>query len=156
VTRRRGIWIIARTTTNEMRCAETALPPAQSKPVPRPSTVDERGRPTRPDPPKALSPALRAESARSDVRVVLVEPTGYGQRFVEAHLQATHSYPHDDPHGDFKRRYTETTRADRDARVVVGADTVARAVLRAVEAKNPSPAISSGRPGRPRCWLDSC
>jgi hypothetical protein len=40
--------------------------------------------------------------------------------------------------------------------VTVDADTVARAVVRAVEAKTPSPAISLGRLEGPPCSSDCC
>ena len=65
---------------------------------------------------EALSLALRAEVAQLDVRVVLIDPTGVRTRFVESQLvesqlQAMHSYADDDPYGECKRRYAETTRA---------------------------------------------
>lgn len=44
---------------------------------------------------------LRAEVAKSGVRVVLIEPTRVRTRFVESQLQAMHSYADDDPHGEF-------------------------------------------------------
>jgi len=60
---------------------------------------------------EALSLALRAEVAQFGVRVVLIDPTGVRTRFVQSQLEATHSYADDDPYGEFKRCYTETTRA---------------------------------------------
>ena len=60
-----------------------------------------------------------------------------------------HSYPDDDPYGEFKRRYAETTRAlTKTPGVMVDADTVARAVVRAVEAKNPKPRYIVGASGK--------
>ncbi|MDT5332326.1 MAG: hypothetical protein QOF31_3623, partial [Mycobacterium sp.] len=89
---------------------------------------------------EALSLALRAEVAQFGVRVVLIDPTGVRTRFVESQLEATRSYADDDPYGEFKRRYAETTRALTEMPgVMIDADTVARAVVRAVEAKNPKP-----------------
>ncbi len=86
---------------------------------------------------EALSLALRAEVAQFGVRVVLIDPTGVRTRFVEAQLEERRSYADDDPYGEFKRRYDEVTRAlTKTPGVMVNADTVARAVVRAVEAKN--------------------
>lgn len=99
---------------------------------------------------EALSLALRAEVRRFGVRVVLIEPTGVrNTRFVEAQLTARQSDADDDPYGEFKRRYTELTRTLAESRVMtVGADTVARAVVRAVEAKNPRPRYVVGASGK--------
>ena len=81
---------------------------------------------------------------------MLIDPTGVrNTRFVEAQLEATPSYADDDPYGEFKRRYAEVTRRDgRVARLTVDADTVARAVVRAVEAKNPKPRYIVGASGK--------
>lgn len=98
---------------------------------------------------EALSLALRAEVAQFGVRVVLIDPTGVRTRFVESQLEATPSYPDDDPYGEFKRRYAETTRALTEMPgLMIGADTVARAVVRAVEAKNPKPRYIVGASGK--------
>ena len=98
---------------------------------------------------EALSLALRAEVAPFGVRVVLIDPTGVRTRFVEAQLEATPSYANDDPYGEFKRRYAETTRAlTKMPGVMVGAGTVARAVVRAIEAKNPKPRYIVGASGK--------
>ncbi len=98
---------------------------------------------------EALSLALRAEVARFGVRVVLIDPTGVRTRFVESQLEATQSYADDDPYGEFKRRYAETTRAlTKVPGIMVGADTVARAVVRAIEAKNPKPRYVVGASGK--------
>jgi len=97
---------------------------------------------------EALSLALRAEVAQLDVRVVLIDPTGVRTRFVESQLQAMHPYADDDPYGECKRRYAETTRALTEMPgVMVGADTVARAVVRAVRAKKPKPRYIVGASG---------
>lgn len=98
---------------------------------------------------EALSLALRAEVAQFGVRVVLIDPTGVRTRFVESQLEATHSYSHDDPYGEFKRRYADTTRAlTKMPGMMVSADTVARAVLRAIEAKSPKPRYIVGASGK--------
>jgi NADP-dependent 3-hydroxy acid dehydrogenase YdfG len=99
---------------------------------------------------EALSLALRAEVAQFGVRVVLIDPTGVRTRFVESQLEATPpSYADDDPYGEFKRRYAATTRALTEMPgVMVDADTVARAVVRAVEAKNPKPRYIVGASGK--------
>lgn len=99
---------------------------------------------------EALSHALRAEVRQFGVRVVLIEPTGVrNTRFVEAQLTASRSDADDDPYGEFKRRYAELTRTLAESRVMtVDADTVARAVVRAVEAKNPKPRYIVGASGK--------
>jgi NADP-dependent 3-hydroxy acid dehydrogenase YdfG len=98
---------------------------------------------------EALSLALRAEVAQFGVRVVLIDPTGVKTRFVQSQLEATHSYPDDDPYGEFKRRYADTTRAlTKTPGMMVSADTVARAVVRAVEARNPKPRYIVGVSGK--------
>ncbi len=98
---------------------------------------------------EALSLSLRAEVAQFGVRVVLIDPTGVRTRFVESQLESTPSYADDDPYGEFKRRYAATTRALTEMPgVMVSADAVARAVLRAVEAKNPKPRYIVGASGK--------
>jgi NADP-dependent 3-hydroxy acid dehydrogenase YdfG len=98
---------------------------------------------------EALSLSLGAEVAQFGVRVVLIDPTGVRTKFVTSQFDTVHSYPDDDPYGEFKRRYTETTRALTEMPgVMVGADTVARAVVRAVEAKNPKPRYIVGASGK--------
>jgi NAD(P)-dependent dehydrogenase (short-subunit alcohol dehydrogenase family) len=97
---------------------------------------------------EALSLALGAEVAQFGVRVVLIDPTGVRTKFVESQLEATHSYAEDDPYGEFKRRYAETTRAlTKTPGVMIDASTVARAVVRAVEARNPKPRYIVGASG---------
>jgi NADP-dependent 3-hydroxy acid dehydrogenase YdfG len=98
---------------------------------------------------EALSLTLRAEVARFGVRVVLIDPTGVRTPFVTSQFDTVHSYPDDDPYGEFKRRYAETTRRlTTMPGMMVGADTVARRVLRAVEAKNPKPRYVVGASGK--------
>jgi NADP-dependent 3-hydroxy acid dehydrogenase YdfG len=98
---------------------------------------------------EALSLSLRAEVAQFGVHVVLIDPTGVRTRFVESQLEASHSYADDDPYGEFKRRYADTTRALTKTRgVMIDADTVARAVTRAVEAKSPKPRYIVGLSGK--------
>jgi short-subunit dehydrogenase len=98
---------------------------------------------------EALSLALRAEVAQFGVHVVLIDPTGVRTRFVAAQLEATRSYADHDPYGEFKRRYDETTRKLTELPgMMVDADTVARAVVRAVEAKNPKPRYIVGASGK--------
>jgi NADP-dependent 3-hydroxy acid dehydrogenase YdfG len=98
---------------------------------------------------EALSLALRPEVAQFGVRVVLIDPTGVRTRFVESQLEARHEYADDDPYGEFKRRYAETTRGlTKMPGVMVDADTVARAVVRVVDAKNPRPRYIVGASGK--------
>lgn len=98
---------------------------------------------------EALSLALRAEVADFGVRVVLLDPTGVRTRFVTAQLERRHTYDEHDPYGPFKRRYADTTRAlTRVPGIMVDADTVASAVLRAVEAKDPKPRYVVGVSGK--------
>ena len=98
---------------------------------------------------EALSLALRAEVAQFGVRVVLIDPTGVRTRFVTSQLEATQSYADDDPYGEFKRRYAATTRSLTEMPgMMVGADTVARAVIRAVKSRNPKPRYIVGASGK--------
>lgn len=98
---------------------------------------------------EALSLSLRAEVAPFGVRVVLIDPTGVRTKFVTSQLEATPSYADDDPYGEFKRRYANTTRALTETPgLMIDADTVARAVVRAVEAKNPKPRYIVGASGK--------
>lgn len=98
---------------------------------------------------EALSLSLGAEMAQFGVRVVLIDPTGVRTRFVSSQFETEHSYPDDDPYGDFKIRYSETTRRLATAKgLTVSADTVARVVMRAVQAKNPRPRYVVGASGK--------
>jgi NADP-dependent 3-hydroxy acid dehydrogenase YdfG len=98
----------------------------------------------------ALSQVLGAEVRPFGVRVVLIEPTGVrNTRFTEARRTATPSEAEDDVYREFKRRYIEMTGALAEKPVVtVDADTVARAVVRAVEANNPKPRYIVGVSGK--------
>lgn len=98
----------------------------------------------------ALSQVLGAEVRQFGVRVVLIEPTGVRNTgFVGAALPPTWSDAEDDPYSEFKRRYADVTGALAQMRLVtVTADTVARAVLRAIEAKNPKPRYVVGASGK--------
>ena len=98
---------------------------------------------------EAFSLALRAEVASFGIRVVLIDPTGVRTNFVESQLQETHSYASDDPYGEFKRRYAETTRTlTKTPGLVISADSVARVVVRAAEARNPKPRYIVGASGK--------
>jgi NADP-dependent 3-hydroxy acid dehydrogenase YdfG len=98
---------------------------------------------------EALSLALRAEVKQFGIRVVLIEPTGVRTKFAEAQLTARRSDADDDPYGEFKRRYAEITRAMAKMPFVsIDAGTVARAVVRVVEAKNPRPRYIVGASGK--------
>jgi NAD(P)-dependent dehydrogenase (short-subunit alcohol dehydrogenase family) len=98
---------------------------------------------------EALSLSLGGEVAPFGVRVVLIDPTGVRTPFVTSQFETVHSYPDDDPYGQFKRRYAETTRRLTKTRgTMVDADTVARAVVRAVQAKNPKPRYIVGASGK--------
>ena len=99
---------------------------------------------------EALSLALRAEVKQFGVRVVLVDPTAVRTKFLDAQRTAmAQSYAQDDPYGEFKRRYAEVTgsMAERSL-LTLDADTVARAVVRAVRAKNPKPRYIVGASGK--------
>lgn len=99
---------------------------------------------------EALSQVLGAEVRQFGVRVVLIEPTGVRNTgFVDAQLAVAPSDAADDPYREFKRRYAEITGAmAKTPLLTVDADTVARAVVRAVEAKNPKPRYIVGASGR--------
>ena len=98
---------------------------------------------------EALSLSLGAEVAPFGVRVVLIDPTGTRTPFVSSQFETEHSYPDNDPYGDFKVRYSETTRRLATAKgLTVSADTVARAVLRVVKARNPKPRYVVGASGK--------
>jgi NAD(P)-dependent dehydrogenase (short-subunit alcohol dehydrogenase family) len=98
---------------------------------------------------EALSLSLGAEVAPFGVRVVLIDPTGTRTRFVSSQFETEHSYPDDDPYGEFKVRYSKTTRRLATAKgLTVSADTVARAVVRAVNARNPKPRYIVGASGK--------
>jgi NAD(P)-dependent dehydrogenase (short-subunit alcohol dehydrogenase family) len=99
---------------------------------------------------EALSLGLGAEVRQFGVRVVLIEPTGVrNTNFVEALRAATPRNSDDDPYREFKRRYDKATRAMAEMPLMtVDADTVARAVVGAVEAKNPKPRYIVGASGR--------
>jgi NAD(P)-dependent dehydrogenase (short-subunit alcohol dehydrogenase family) len=98
---------------------------------------------------EALSLSLGAEVAQFGVRVVLIDPTGVRTPFVTSQFETVHSYPDDDPYGQFKRRYAETTRRlTKTPGTMVDADTVARAVIRVVQAKNPKPRYIVGASGK--------
>ena len=98
---------------------------------------------------EALSLSMGAEVAPFGIRVVLIDPTGARTPFVSSQFETEHSYPDDDPYGDFKIRYSETTRRLATAKgLTVSADTVARAVVRAVKAKNPKPRYIVGASGK--------
>jgi NAD(P)-dependent dehydrogenase (short-subunit alcohol dehydrogenase family) len=98
---------------------------------------------------EALSLSLGAEVAPFGVRVVLIDPTGVRTPFVTSQFDTVHDYPDDDPYGEFKRRYAETTRRlTKTPGTMVDADTVARAVVRAVQAKKPKPRYIVGASGK--------
>jgi NAD(P)-dependent dehydrogenase (short-subunit alcohol dehydrogenase family) len=98
---------------------------------------------------EAMSLSLGAEVAPFGVRVVLIDPTGVRTPFVTSQFETEHSYPADDPYGDFKIRYSETTRRLATAKgLTVSADTVARVVMRVVKARNPKPRYVVGASGK--------
>jgi NAD(P)-dependent dehydrogenase (short-subunit alcohol dehydrogenase family) len=98
---------------------------------------------------EALSLSLGAEVAPFGIRVVLIDPTGVRTPFVTSQFDTVHDYPDDDPYGDFKRRYAETTRKlTRTPGTMITADTVAGAVVRAVQARNPKPRYIVGASGK--------
>ncbi|ORV40364.1 dehydrogenase [Mycolicibacter engbaekii] len=98
---------------------------------------------------EALSLSLGAEVAPFGVRVVLLDPTAVRTPFVISQQEARPSYAADDPYGDFKIRYAENTRQLSAKRgVMIEPDTVARAVLRVVRARNPKPRYVVGISGK--------
>jgi NADP-dependent 3-hydroxy acid dehydrogenase YdfG len=99
---------------------------------------------------EALSLAMRAEVRQFGVRVALIEPTGVrNTKFVEALGTATLSNADQDPYSEFKRRYDEVLHTMAEMPLMtVDADTVARAVIRAVQSKNPKPRYIVGVSGR--------
>jgi NADP-dependent 3-hydroxy acid dehydrogenase YdfG len=98
---------------------------------------------------EALSMSLGAEVAQFGVKVVLIDPTGVRTPFVTSQFETVHSYPDDDPYGAFKIRYSETTRRlATTPGATVDADTVARAVVRVVKARNPRPRYIVGASGK--------
>jgi short-subunit dehydrogenase len=98
---------------------------------------------------EALSLALGAEVKQFGVRVVLIDPTGVRTNFIEAQLNAKCSDADQDPYAEFKRRYAEITHAlAKMPFASISADTVARAVIRAVEAKNPRRRYIVGASGK--------
>lgn len=98
---------------------------------------------------EALSLSLRAEVAQFGVRVTLLDPTAVRTPFVTSQQEAQDSYADDDPYGAFKRRYADNTRRlSAKAGVMIEPDVVARAVVRAVRAKNPRPRSIVGFSGK--------
>ena len=98
---------------------------------------------------EALSLALGAEVKRFGVRVVLIEPTGVRTKFSAAQRSARPSNGHEDPYKEFKRRYAEITQVlGENPFVSIDADTVAHAVVRAIEAGNPKPRYIVGASGK--------
>lgn len=99
---------------------------------------------------EALSDALRAEVAPFGVRVVLIEPTGVRNTgFIESLAAAEPSNDDQDPYRDFKHRYDTVTHSLVRSRIVtVDADTVARVVVRAAEARRPRPRYVVGASGK--------
>lgn len=98
---------------------------------------------------EALSLSLRAEVAQFGVRVVLLDPTAVHTPFVTSQQEARPSYADDDPYAAFKRRYADNTRELTEKRgVMIQPDTVARAVLRVVRARNPRPRYVVGLSGK--------
>ena len=97
--------------------------------------------------------SLGAEVARFGVRVVLIDPTGVRTPFVTSQFETEHSYPDDDPYGQFKIRYSETTRRlATTPGATVDADTVARAVVRVIKSRNPKPRYIVGASGKASVW----
>lgn len=102
---------------------------------------------------EALSLSLGAEVAQFGVRVVLIDPTGVRTPFVTSQFETVHSYPDDDPYGQFKIRYSETTRRlATTPGATVDADTVARTVVRVIKSRNPKPRYIVGASGKASVW----
>ena len=98
---------------------------------------------------EALSLGLRAEVAQFGVRVTVVDPTGVRTPFFESEFNEVWTYADDDPYGPFMRRRDESVRKlAKMPGAAIKADTVARAVVRAIESKNPRPRYVVGASGR--------
>jgi NADP-dependent 3-hydroxy acid dehydrogenase YdfG len=98
---------------------------------------------------EALSLSLRAEVAPFGVKVVLLDPTAVRTPFVTSQQEQQPTYADDDPYGNFKRRYADNTRQlTAKAGVMIEPDAVARAVMRAVRARNPAPRYVVGFSGK--------
>jgi NADP-dependent 3-hydroxy acid dehydrogenase YdfG len=96
---------------------------------------------------EALSLALGAEVRPFGVRVVLIDPTGVRTGFTATQRTTTDGGV-DDPYREFKRRYARTTRELAENRLVtIDADTVAGAVIRAIDARNPKSRYVVGASG---------
>ena len=98
---------------------------------------------------EALSLGLRAEVEQFGVRVVLIDPTAVRTPFTMSEFTEDWTYAADDPYAEFMRR--------RDASVpklakmpgpLISAETVARAIVRAIESKNPRPRYVVGASGK--------
>jgi NADP-dependent 3-hydroxy acid dehydrogenase YdfG len=98
----------------------------------------------------ALSQVLRAEVQQFGLRVVLIEPTGVRDTgFIDAQFPAATPDSGHDAYEKLKYHYAETTRALAENRfVTVDAEAVARAVVRAIEARNPKPRYIIGASGK--------
>ena len=98
---------------------------------------------------EALSLGLRAEVAQFGVRVTVVDPTGVRTPFFESEFNEVWTYADDDPYGPFMRRRDESVRKlAKMPGAAIKAETVARAVVRAIESKNPRPRYVVGASGR--------
>lgn len=98
---------------------------------------------------EALSLGLAAEVDQFGVRVVLIDPTAVRTPFAENELTETWEYADDDPYAEFMRhRDASVRKMAKMPGAMIEADTVARAVMRAVEAKNPKPRYVTGLSGR--------
>ena len=99
---------------------------------------------------EALSLSLGAEVAPFGVRVVLIDPTGVRTPFVTSQFETVHSYPDDDPYGEFKIRYAETTRRLAKTPGVDGRSPTRWPArwCAAVKAKNPKPRYVVGASGK--------
>jgi len=98
----------------------------------------------------ALSLGLAAEVRQWGVRVVLIEPTGVrATNFIANRVGPARRDPGDDPYAEFKRRYDRISAGMAKMPVVtVTADTVAAAVVRAVENRDPKPRYVVGLSGK--------
>ncbi len=98
---------------------------------------------------EALSLGLRAEVAQFGVRVVQVDPTGVRTPFFEGEFAEVWDYADDDPYGEFmSRRDASVRKLSKLPGAAIGAETVARTVVRAIESGNPRPRYIVGASGK--------
>lgn len=98
---------------------------------------------------EALSLGLRAEVEQFGVRVVLIDPTAVRTPFTMSEFTEDWTYAADDPYAEFMRRRDASVRKlAKMPGALISAETVARAIVRAIESKNPRPRYVVGASGK--------